>query len=455
MVTIRSSKLERTLRIDAEFFRRSYMRASEAVRSSRHDDVASVSDVSDGNHFTISSDFVEDGIAYYRGQDVVGNFFIEQSSPNHITRGAFDRPYMERSHLKTGDVLLSIIGTIGELSLVASHEPATCSCKLAILRPTSIAPEFLAVALRSKVGRLQIERLTRGAVQMGLILEDMDQLLVPRFNSSLENRIIELVQTSKHAREQSSRALSQAEDHLTRCIGLADWSPPEPLAYSTSVAAVRSAGRLDAEYFAPRIRELIGRLGKQGQILGDVAPSRREKFDPSLPGGFEYIEIGDVTGDGTASSTRLERAEAPSRATWHVRPGDVITSTVRPIRRLSATIEDNQDGFVCSSGFVVLRPEKVRPEVLLTYLRLPVLCELMDLHTSASMYPAISEKDLLRLPFASPDNPTETAICDAFSKARDARRRGAKLIESARRAVEMAIEQDEPAALRFLDETED
>jgi len=53
---------------------------------------------------------------------------------------------------------------------------------------------------------------------------------------------------------------------------------------------------------------------------------------------------------------------------------------------------------VCSSGFVVLNPKAIAPEVLLTYLRLPIVCELMDLHTSASLYPTISERDILKLP---------------------------------------------------------
>lgn len=37
--------------------------------------------------------------------------------------------------------------------------------------------------------------------------------------------------------------------------------------------------------------------------------------------------------------------------------------------------------------FVVLEPQAVAPEVLLACLRLPPVCELMDLHISASLYP--------------------------------------------------------------------
>ena len=227
------------------------MRATSTVRSRPHDNIAAVAEVSDGNHFTISSDFVDQGIPYYRGQDVVGNFFIEQAAPNYITEEAYNRPYMERSHLKQGDVLLSIIGTIGELSLVANETQATCSCKLAILRPRTIRPEFLAVALRSRIGRLQVERQTRGAVQMGLILEDMDQLLVPRLDGTLEDRIADLVVAAKRSRVASTDGLREAEDRLALEMGLSVERPLEPLSYSHPASLVQTAGRLDSQYFMP------------------------------------------------------------------------------------------------------------------------------------------------------------------------------------------------------------
>lgn len=67
-------------------------------------------------------------------------------------------------------------------------------------------------------------------------------------------------------------------------------------------------------------------------------------------------------------------------------------------KTLSAVIDSGQDAYVCSSGFAVLQPRAIKPDVMLTYLRLPPVCALMDLRTSASLYPAISETDLLALP---------------------------------------------------------
>jgi hypothetical protein len=165
---------------------------------------------------------------------------------------------------------------------------------------------------------------------------------------------------------------------------------------------------------------------------------------------FDYIEIGRVRADGTAVSESVPQAEAPSRATWIVREGDVITSTVRPIRRLSALIAPEQDGHVCSSGFVVLQPASIPAEVLLTYLRLPPVCELLDLHTSAILYPAISEPDLLAIPVPRIDTATQAQVVASVGAAQASRRRAAQFLDAARRAVEIAIEQSEAAARVYL-----
>jgi len=259
----RSGQLERTARIDAEYFQKRFLRSAALIEKWDREHVAKLANVSDGNHFSISEDFVDEGVPYYRGQDVTGRFFVETAAPIHITQEAFDQKYMLRSHLKKGDVLLSIVGTIGEISLFASDAPATCSCKLAILRPRRVTPEYLAIFLRSEHGQNQIERMTRGAVQKGLILEDMDQLWVPTVSEGFEKRITEIVGTARATRDLTTRKQTEAVELLLAALGLADWMPPEPLAYTARAADVFASGRFDAQYFMrakERVRQSLADL---------------------------------------------------------------------------------------------------------------------------------------------------------------------------------------------------
>lgn len=311
--------------------------------------------------------------------------------------------------------------------------------------------EAIVAYLNSTIGQRLLWRQFQGNVQLHLSLDDGRKVPMPRLGALLQAAIKLAFELANNYRECTTTELENAGKALSDSLGFKSWQPPNPLTYTQTSTNAFSAGRLDAEYFRPRVRELLAILGGDGHSIGDLAPARSERFAPASSGSFDYLEIGGLRMDGTAQAESVLHTEAPSRATNYVRSGDVITSTVRPIRRLSALIAPEQDGFVCSSGFVVLQPKKVAPEVLLTYLRLPAVCELMDLHTSASLYPAISEQDLLSLPMPLIDEPTSDRICAAVKSSQASRQRATELLEAAKRAVEIAIEDSETAALAYLE----
>ncbi len=72
------------------------------------------------------------------------------------------------------------------------------------------------------------------------------------------------------------------------------------------------------------------------------------------------------------------------------------------------------------------------------------------LHRLLNHYPAISETDLLALPFHPIAKDAETAIIQAVQSAHDARRQAHALLKAAKRAVEIAIEDSEAVALEYL-----
>ena len=248
------------------------------------------------------------------------------------------------------------------------------------------------------------------------------------------------------ARKHAARLVKHAEAALTQSLGLDALDLSPSLHYSRPFRDLLAARRFDAEYFNPRYQRVLARLEKGAQTIGDVADSAERRFLPGLAekgSTFNYIEIGSLTADGQAEAESIAVADAPTRAQCIVEPGDVITSTVRPIRRLSALINDEQRGFVCSSGFAVLHPKPgkdgVEPEVLLTYLRLPIICEIMDLHTTASMYPAIPVDRLLSIPISLPKQSVRDTIVEKVRASFAARRESARLLEQAKTTVENMI----------------
>jgi type I restriction enzyme S subunit len=437
------------LRFDAEYFGKAVLAAIHRLHSVKAEALERLAFITDGIHTSLP--FVEGG--------KVRVLSAKHPKENYIAAGPFECVTAEfhaqnpRTALRRNDVLISTVGTIGNAAVVTDDVlPANSDRHIGIIRVRSDGPSpfFLSTFLVSRFGRIQSVRETTGNVQPNLFISKIGRLLIPRFTRAFELRIAALVADAYKCRKQAVDVLGQAEQTLLHALGLDTWTPPDALSYVRSSCDAFAAGRLDAQFFAPGVEQLLARLGRDGLRLSDVAPARHERFEPTGSGNFDYIEIGSLGADGTAASERVAMAEAPSRATQHVRSGDVITSTVRPIRRLSALIAPHQDGAVCSSGFVVLQPQGISSEVLLTYLRLPLVCELMDLHTSATMYPAISETDLLALPIPAIPSGTQAQVQQAVRRSAQARQRATRLLDAAKRAVEMAIEDSEAAALAYL-----
>lgn len=442
----------RDSRFDSQYFRKLALFTDDQISRHAPSELRNVaSKVLSFGAYALTNEFAyqEAGVPFLRGTNFHGDF-VNFSGALRISEDAHS--LLHKSEVKPGMVLLSMSGSVGSVSVALDtwQYPINSNQDIAKIIPDGISPFYIAAYLASKHGQVQIERQPVGSVQQHIFLWMIERLKIPRFSEGFEREISGATERAYVLHETVPQLMANADGLMMTSFGLADWTPPEPLTYAARASEALAAGRLDARFFAPRIQALLDILSSDGRTISSVAKPRREKFRPEQHVMFDYIEISDMDGAGATASTRLLAAEAPSRATWHVKPGDIITSSVRPIRRLSAQIMPEQAGFVCSSGFVVVNPEDIAPEVLLTYLRLPVICELLDLYASASMYPSITDADIFNLPMPELPDALEVQIIAHVQNARAAKARAAALLDAAKRAVEIAIEDSEAAALAHL-----
>jgi hypothetical protein len=445
------------IRIDSGYFTKAALTAEALVEALPNDPLGDLSDTFRKGIFDIKADtYVEpgEGVPFIRITDIKTGM-IQKHSTAWIDHAAHSSE--AKTALKFGDLVLSktaypAAAIVNVPDCNVSQD--TIAVRLSTDGKRQYRTGYIAAYLNSAQGLALMARRFQGNVQQHLSLEDGKSIRIPRLSTPFQDRVHELVLRVDRQQVAVTNAMLAAEDALLAAFGLANWTPPEPLAYTARAADVFASGRFDARFFAPRIQALLDLLAVDGRTIADVANPRREKFRPDACAAFDYIEISDIDGAGAATSTRLASEDAPSRATWHVRAGDIITSTVRPIRRLSAQITPEQAGFVCSSGFVVVTPRDIAPEVLLTYLRLPVICELLDLFASASMYPAITDADIFNLPLPHIPDAVADQVTQNVIAAKAAKARAASLLEAAKRAVEIAIEDGEPAAMVYLDQAE-
>lgn len=252
---------------------------------------------------------------------------------------------------------------------------------------------------------------------------------------------LEQIQKARvEAVERSTALYNEAEALLLHELGLDRLTLPTAKTYTAPFAEVMAAERMDAEFYQPKYQQTLAALRKSGLTVGAVAPSVKTKFRPESGGYFQYIEIGSIVEGGRLEPEAVADDEAPSRAQIVLRAGDVVTSSVRPLRRLTGFVSPAQDGAVGTSGFIALRPIATTPEVLTVYLRLPLVCEILDLYTTATMYPTISETDVLSFPFPRLSREIQQKITLLVQAGQQAHGEAAELLATAQRQVEEFIQ---------------
>lgn len=272
---IQKSQLEGAHRLDAEYYQPEYLESQNKLAQWPTSQLIDVAKVSDGNHGSISESFsATDGVRYLRGKDL-NDFFVSDDNPIYIPESEYLK--IKRSHIFKEDVLVSIVGTVGLVSIVADDfDKLTGNCKIAILRTKKVDPWFLSAFLVSRYGQNQIRRKVAGAVQTGIILQDLSSVLVPDVSQDEQKKVREIVESSYREQIRSENLYSQAENLLLEELGLKDFKVEDDLSYIVNLSDVKSAHRADAEYFQPKYDKLVERIkSKNAKALGELVSMKK------------------------------------------------------------------------------------------------------------------------------------------------------------------------------------
>lgn len=449
--------------MDSQFYSRENLLATQRLDVLRAKPITAFVTVSDGNHMGVSDKFIDnvDGIPYYRGSDIY-NLFIEQSAaPMRIDRATFLSRQMARSRLQKGDVLMSIVGAIiGNLSLVSKDVEAACSCKLAILRPYAIRAELLSVFLSSYFGQIQIQKFKRGAAQTGLILEDFDQLKIPDFSENFEISIVSVVNTAFEITEDAKKTFTAAENLLLNISGMADFLPSaEGVNIKSFHFSFLDTGRLDAEHYQPKydqlddtLKELSGGTTTVDALADEITNGAevREYQEHGTP----YLRIGDLKLlDIDASSVVYIDPVSAEKGLEKIglRAGDVLLSRSGSLG-VSAVVESAWENALISSHLIRLRIRDARIDpyfLALFFMTLPGKMQIQK-WSNGGVQPEISQPAVKTLIVPILPLPVQHEIRRLILEARQLRTVSEKLLDAAKCAVEIAIEQDEAAGMAYL-----
>ena len=124
--------------------------------------------------------------------------------------------FQKRLNPRAGDVLLTIVGTIGRTAVLRDSRPFIFQRSVCVLRPRAgiMDSHYLRYALESYAVKRQLIRETKQVAQAGVYLESLNNILVPVPSYAHQERVANQLRTAdqlcvarRHALEHSSESL--------------------------------------------------------------------------------------------------------------------------------------------------------------------------------------------------------------------------------------------------------
>ncbi len=141
----------------------------------------------------------------------------------------------------------------------------------------------------------------------------------------------------------------------------------------------------------------------------------------------------------------------PTRARRKVTTGDVIVSSIEGSLSSIALIESEYNQALCSTGFHVIKSEELNSETLLVLLKSIVGQLQLKKGCSGTILTAISKDEFSKIVLPKIEEEKQTQIQEKITESFTLRKQSKHLLECAKRAVEIAIEQDEETAVDWLE----
>lgn len=170
---------------------------------------------------------------------------------------------------------------------------------------------------------------------------------------------------------------------------------------SFSISSSQLNSRFDYNYYSPENRKLIANLIKLKSVrlceMAEIVKNKSKRIKQNEI--VEYVELSDIYTKSfeIINSTTLPANDLPSRASYELKTGDIITAvagnSIGTCKHATAYVTKEFNKAICTNGFRVLRNFKINPFYLLYYFQSDLFLKQVFMHRTGAAIPALSNDD--------------------------------------------------------------
>lgn len=448
-----------TLRFDSEYYLKKYVAAEKLIEKKAQEFLK----FSELNLLVDASAFYPALEPYYN----TGNYpFIrvgdvkDRVNFEDCVKVPFDilHKYPTLKHVTKGDIVLTKGGTVALAGLITQN---CCISRDLIFINSSVLSEndyiALFLFLSTDFAYQQLIRSSSQSVQPHLTITLVRDIDVFCYSDFFKGNVVSLYKRSITKLNQSKSAYIQAERLLLYTLNLENFSSSiENINIKSFKDSFVATGRLDAEYYQLKFDEIEAKIAKSHELstLGKFLNVNQRGTQPNYTAeGLPVINSKHVR-EGEVIFTDNRFANLPDKQnSLFIQKGDVLINGtgVGTIGR-SAPYLRNQNA-IPDNHVTILRTDKLNPIFLSVYLNSIAGKYQVEKYFKGSsgqieLYP--KDIDCFYIPLV--DNAIQTQIAALVQQSATLKAESMHLMDVAKRAVELAIEQDEKVGMAYIKE---
>lgn len=458
-------------RVDSDYFQKRFLANERHIKSLNWNYLESLSQsIKSFGAYSLCNeiDYLDKGIPFLRGQNIK-NGIVDFSDCLYISEAA--NQLLWKSEVKPRMVLLTMSGSVGDAAVALEEWGYPINSNQDIAKITTVSnlnPFYLCVFLNCRFGNLQMQRLPVGSVQQHTFIWQLEKLVIPVLSDPFQLRIEKCFNAAHQKLEQSKSLYAEAESLLLDELGLKDWQPSdENIAVKSFAESFRSAGRIDAEYYQPRYDQALARLKKLKPkqivpleslltlITNGHTPLHHDLSVGEVP--FLMAEhVSDFCIDFDSHKRILTEHHQFELRRTQLQKGDVLI-TIKGRVGNAAVVEHLLGPTNINQDVALLRIIRgIHPYYIVGYLNSFIGKTFVNQICTGQINPFLGLGNLrtLSIPLFEDERMKSIGqrLKQKIDQAYEAAQSSKRLLDIARRGVEIAIEENEAAAIRWIEQ---
>ncbi|MBU3641901.1 restriction endonuclease subunit S [Polynucleobacter sp. Fuers-14] len=324
---------------------------------------------------------------------------------------------------------------------------------------------YILVFLNSVYGNALTLRKISGNAQPKLNVSDITEIPIPLKNESFEKKVSDLVLISRELKHQLTAIFASTETLLLETLGLTNFTPSsEAVNIKSFRDSFTCTGRLDAEYYLPKYEQMVAHIATQPHAKLGVLVNIQKSIEPGSDAysedaeGLPFLRVADYSKQGlTTPQVRLSDAflsENLDKLDALKPKHDTILFSKDGSVGEAYRLREDAD-FITSGAILHLTVKdktRVLPDYLTLVLNSIVVKQQAERDAGGSIILHWRKEEIENVLVPILDMSIQQKIASQIQESFKLKAESERLLEVAKRAVEIAIEQDEQAGMNYIEQ---